>query len=86
VTGGHVYRGGGIPGLAGWYLFADYCTGLLFGIPADAPAPGDGTALAPRILLETGSVISSFGVDGGGELYLLDHVTGVLSRIVAGGG
>ena len=86
VTGGEVYRGEDIAGLAGWYLFADYCTGFLFGIPADAPAPGDGSALAPRVLLETGISISAFGAGEDGEVYAVDHLAGVLYRIVAGGG
>ena len=86
VTGGHVYRGSGIPGLAGWYLFADYCMGFLMGVPADAAAPADGSALPPHILLETGMSISSFGAAEGGEIYVVDHASGVLSRIVAGGG
>lgn len=81
VAGGHVYRGGAIDGLRGWYLFADYCSGLLFGIRSDT----DGSDLAPRILLETGRPISSFGIDEDGELYLTDIGGGVLSRIVAGG-
>jgi hypothetical protein len=85
VTGGAVYRGDDIPGLEGWYLFADYCTGFLFGIPADASAPTDGTALAPRVLLETGVAISAFGAGEDGEVYVVDHLGGVLSRIVAGG-
>jgi glucose/arabinose dehydrogenase len=86
VTGGHVYRGAAIADLAGWYLFADYGYGYLFGIPSDAAAPADGTALAPRLLLETGAMVSAFGVDGGGELYVVDHAGGALSRIIAGGG
>jgi glucose/arabinose dehydrogenase len=86
VTGGHVYRGAAITGLAGWYLFADYGSGLVFGIPADAPAPTDGTALAPRLLLESGMAISSFGLAEDDELYVVDHRGGVLSRIVAGEG
>jgi hypothetical protein len=86
VTGGEVYRGDDIAGLNGWYLFADYCTGFVFGIPADAAAPADGTALAPRILLETGLPISAFGAGEDGEIYVVDHLGGVLSRIVAGGG
>jgi glucose/arabinose dehydrogenase len=85
VTGGHVYRGADIDGLQGWYLFGDYCTGLLFGVPSDAEAPTDGSALAPRVLLETGRSISSFGTDSDGELYLTDIGGGTLSRIVAGG-
>jgi len=85
VTGGHVYRGGAIDGLRGWYLFSDYCSGLLFGIRSDAEVPADGSALAPRILLETGRSISSFGTDEDGELYVTDIGGGLLSRIVAGG-
>ena len=81
VTGGHVYRGDATDGLRGWYLFADSCSGLLFGIRSDT----DGSNLAPRILLETGRSISSFGVGEDGELYLTDIGGGVLSRIVAGG-
>ena len=72
VTGGYVYRGGSIDGLRGWYLFGDYCSGLLFGIRSDAAAPADGSALAPRVLLETGRSISSFGTDTEGDLYLTD--------------
>ncbi|HYI66646.1 MAG TPA: PQQ-dependent sugar dehydrogenase [Candidatus Limnocylindrales bacterium] len=84
VTGGHVYRGETIDGLQGWYLFGDYCSGLLFGIPSDAEAPADGTALAPRVLLEGGHAISSFGTDSDGELYLTDVEAGTLLRIVGG--
>jgi glucose/arabinose dehydrogenase len=82
VTGGYVYRGAAVDGLSGWYLYSDYCSGLLFGTPSDAVAPADGSALAPRILLETGQNISSFGVDEAGELYVTDISGGVLSRIV----
>jgi glucose/arabinose dehydrogenase len=84
VTGGHVYRGAAIQGLGGWYLFGDYCTGLVFGIRSDAEVPGDGTPLAPRILLESGRSISSFGTDSDGELYLTDIGGGALLRIVGG--
>jgi glucose/arabinose dehydrogenase len=86
VTGGHVYRGSGVAGLAGWYVFGDYCTGLLFAVAADAPQPSDGSALAPQQVGESGANVSSFGVDSDGELYLVDHGGGVLSRVVAAGG
>ena len=85
VTGGYVYRGSAIDGLVGWYLFADYCSGLLFGVASDAAAPTDGTALAPRVLLETGARISSFGQADDGELYFANAANGVLYRITGGG-
>ncbi len=80
VTGGHVYRGELIDGLGGWYLFSDYCSGLLFGISSDV----EGTGTAPRVLLETGQSISSFGTGTDGELYVTDIGGGLLSRIVGG--
>jgi glucose/arabinose dehydrogenase len=84
VTGGHVYRGAAIDGLAGWYLFSDYCTGLLFGVRSDAPIPAAGEAApGPRTLLETGANVTSFGEDADGELYLVDVASGTLYRIVA---
>ena len=80
VTGGYVYRGEAIPDLRGWYLFSDYCSGLLFGIPSDT----DGV-IGPRILLETGASVSTFGEGADGELYLADIQSGAIYRIVAGG-
>ena len=85
VTGGYVSRGGSVDGLWGWYLFGDYCSGLLFGVRSDAEAAADGSALAPRVLLETGRSISSFGTDTDGDLYLTDIGGGALLRIVPGG-
>jgi glucose/arabinose dehydrogenase len=86
VTGGYVYRGTAVQGLAGWYLFGDYCSGLLFGIRSDVPQPGTGeTAPGPQeLLLETGARISSFGEDAEGELYVSDLRSGTIYRIVAG--
>jgi glucose/arabinose dehydrogenase len=80
VTGGYVYRGSAIPDLAGWYLFSDYCTGTLFGIPSDV----DGI-VGPRSLLETGASVSTFGEGADGELYLGDLESGTIYRIVDGG-
>jgi glucose/arabinose dehydrogenase len=84
VTGGEVYRGTAIPSLWGWYVFSDYCSGTLFGIRSDAELPADGTALSPRILLETEANVSAFGVDDAGELYLADVEDGIVYRIVGG--
>lgn len=78
VTGGFVYRGSIVPDLAGTYLFADYCTGYLWGLIAN----GDGS-FSTSDLLETGYNPSSFAQDASGELYVLD-LSGGIYRIVAG--
>jgi glucose/arabinose dehydrogenase len=80
VIGGYVYRGAAIPGLIGWYLFADYCTGALFGVPSDAwSAPGQ--VIEPRVLLGTGLQVSTFGRSEDGELYMADLSAGTIYRI-----
>ncbi len=79
VTGGYVYRGDAIDDLRGWYLFSDYCTGLLFGVPSDAEG-----VIGPRTLLETGVSVSTFGEGPDGELYVADLGGGGIYRIVAG--
>lgn len=83
VIAGHVYRGEAIAGLRGWFLFADFYTGLLFGLPSDAAAPA-GAALTPRVLLETGMAVSSFAEGPDGEIYIADFGGGIY-RVVAGG-
>jgi glucose/arabinose dehydrogenase len=64
VTGGYVYRGEAVPDLHGVYLFADYGSGLLWGLIRD----GDGWVMTAP--LETGLSISAFGEDLDGELYV----------------
>ena len=78
VTGGYVYRGSAIPDLVGTYLFADYCTGYLWGLTAN----GDGSYSASGTL-ETGMTPSSFAQDASGELYFID-LAGAIYRIAAG--
>jgi glucose/arabinose dehydrogenase len=80
VTGGFVYRGEAIEALRGWYLFSDYCSGRIFGIPSDATG-----VIAPRILLDTGLSVSSFGQGADGELYVADIGGGGIYRIDPGG-
>jgi glucose/arabinose dehydrogenase len=77
VTGGYVYRGSAVPGLAGLYLFGDYCGGQIMAISATPTRP------APiSVLLSTGFPISSFGQDRAGELYVCD-LGGAVYKIVA---
>jgi glucose/arabinose dehydrogenase len=82
VIGGYVYRGTAIPGLFGWYLFADYCGGQLYAVRSDAPASTDAGS-AVRLVLQTGLRVTSFGEDAEGELFLTDAAGGAVYRIVA---
>jgi glucose/arabinose dehydrogenase len=82
VIGGYVYRGDAIPDLAGWYLFADYCTGLLFGVPSGAQ-PAVGEVIEPLVLLETGFQLSTLGQGSDSELYVADFVGGSIYRVAA---
>ena len=75
VTGGYVYRGDSVPALRGVYLYADYCTGLLWGLGQDA----DGAWVASASI-ETGLNISSFSEDASGELYATD-LGGTIYRV-----
>ena len=77
MTGGVVYRGAAIPALVGGYLFADYCTGNVWVIDAAAQEVRE-----PRLVLESGRSISSFGEDEAGEVYVTD-LEGELLRVVA---
>lgn len=78
VTGGYVYRGSAIPSLQGHYLYADYCAGWVrsFRLQGQAATQElDWTSLRP------GGLITSFGEDPRGELYLLT-AAGKVFRIV----
>jgi glucose/arabinose dehydrogenase len=76
ITGGYVYRGKAFPELAGVYLYADYCTGNLWGLRLPFAA-GDHALIATLDIRAT-----SFGEDERGELYLADREGGGIYRIV----
>jgi glucose/arabinose dehydrogenase len=65
VTGGYVYRGRAIPDLYGWYLFGDYCSGFVRGVPADDPTA------TPKGLASGIGTLVSFGELEDGELVVL---------------
>ena len=77
ITGGFVYRGTAIPALAGTYLYADSCSGRIWGLEAAAQVP------TSRLLASTGASIVSFGEDDAGELFVADVAGGAISRLVA---
>jgi glucose/arabinose dehydrogenase len=72
VTGGYVYRGNRIPGLAGAYLYADFCLGRV-----QAALVSSDRVVASRDLGVQADQLSSFGEDAAGELYALSLAGGV---------
>jgi glucose/arabinose dehydrogenase len=65
VTGGYVYHGPGRPELDGAYIYADFGSGRIWFLRYDGVNPAENTEL-----LDTSLLISSFGVDQQGELYI----------------
>lgn len=68
VTGGYVYRGADLPELDGVYIFGDYCAGQTWMMARDSAG-----AWQIEPFIQTSYIISSFGVDATGELYLVDY-------------
>ena len=68
VTGGYRYRGSASPGLAGVYVFSDYCNGELRGLTtSDGGMTWDLQSLRPA---DGGLNPTAFGEDIDGELYV----------------
>ncbi len=80
VTGGYVYRGQQYPQMTGNYFFGDYCTGIIWRL---YPGPDGGWEAAT--VLDSDLILSSFGEDVAGELYVLDIISGSIFRVVPGG-
>jgi glucose/arabinose dehydrogenase len=77
VTGGVVYRGTRVPALIGHYVYADYCSGWIRSFKIE----GTQVTEHREWQMDQHIPISSFGMDGGGELYVIDHDGRVL-RVV----
>jgi glucose/arabinose dehydrogenase len=81
VSAGYVYRGAAIPGLTGHFFYADWCTGSVYSFFYDGS-----NATRKRdwseAMADLGQV-SSFGLDGSGELLIVTSDDGILYRIEA---
>jgi glucose/arabinose dehydrogenase len=84
--GGYVYRGQEIPVLQGKYLFSDYCTSRVFSTRHDGQGLSDFTELTDQLVPNDGvsslDFVGSFGVDGHGELYLIENGAGEIFKII----
>ncbi|MCI0358391.1 MAG: PQQ-dependent sugar dehydrogenase [Planctomycetaceae bacterium] len=73
ITGGTVYRGTKAPALAGYYLYADYVTGKIWGLKYDEKAK---RVVANRQIAGPAEFpnppVMAIGTDERGEIYLCD--------------
>lgn len=75
VIGGYRYRGARIASLAATYVYGDFCSGFIWG------ANSNGGAWDTSLLADTNFLLSTFGEDEAGELYLADF-NGPIYKIV----
>jgi len=81
VTGGYVYRGIAVPGLAGKYVFGDFGSGRLWALPV--PTERGGAFQIAEPLGQYDMQYSTFGQDADGELYVTDFYRGKIYKISA---
>ena len=72
IIGGYVYRGDVIPSLIGAYVYGDYCSGKIWALRSD------GQRVTEFLLLvDSELMITSFGVDRSGNLYVVSPNSGI---------
>jgi len=89
ITGGYVYRGRALgSSFQGRYFFADYVEGRVWSVALTIDAATN-EARASDLIEHTAELggsalgnISSFGVDGDGELFLVSYSTGRVLKII----
>jgi glucose/arabinose dehydrogenase len=69
VTGGYVYRGDAMPSLRGTYFYGDFCSGFVRSFRYQNGQPTEQTEWP--LLSPSGSLVTSFGEDAAGELYVM---------------
>ena len=80
VVGGAVYRGDRIPELQGYFIFADFCIGEIYGVKQldPQPAQADRPAWQSALLASAAVPISGIGQDEEGNVYAIGYQDGVL--------
>jgi len=77
VTGGYVYRGATYPRMKGNYFFGDYCSGRIWSLFRNSDKEW-----TMNEVLDSDLMISSFGEDLAGEVYVLDHASGSIFQVM----
>lgn len=81
ITGGYVYTGSLMPDLQGQYIFGDFTSGRIWAVVLPS---GDGATAplpVPTSLGKRGILISTFGRDAAGEIYVADFAGGKVYRL-----
>jgi glucose/arabinose dehydrogenase len=79
ISGGIVYRGSAVPEIEGHYFYSDYCGGYLRSFRYEDGAAVEQTDWTAQV--GTAGRVTSFGVDGDGEMYVL--TTDRILKVVA---
>ena len=79
VTGGYVYRGRDIPSLLGAYVYGDFCSGKIWGLRSG----DDPMATEHMLLVDSNVLITSFGEDQAGNLYIVSRNRGTYTLVPA---
>jgi uncharacterized repeat protein (TIGR03806 family) len=74
VTAGLFYRGAALPTLTGRFLYADFVSGHVWALPANA-------APSPELILDSQRAVVSFAEASDGEFLLVDHIGGRLHAL-----
>jgi glucose/arabinose dehydrogenase len=83
IAGGYAYRGSAIPGLRGHYLFGDYCSSEIWTLTTSSPYVSNyNKDKASDLMIAGGLVLTSFGQDNLGEVYVT-AIDGKVYRIDA---
>jgi len=84
VIGGKVYRGSAIPALQGRYFFTDFCQDQIWSFRNSGGSVTDFVELTDEFDPMGGGIgsVVAFGEDANGELYLVEHYSGEVWKVV----
>jgi hypothetical protein len=72
ITAGRVVRDPSLPTWQAVFLYADFCSGVVWGLLSDASGEWQSD-----LLYQTGFAITAFGTGASGEIYVLDRAGAV---------
>lgn len=73
ITGGFIYRGTKVPALQGYYVYADFVSGRIWGLKRLLTGETDN-----KLIAKTDFNISSFAEGSDGELFFFDYRSGTI--------